>query len=381
MTFYYLKNAISTPDTSPILLHTRPCPDNTGRMEVVGWSPSEKLQDSDMFHTPPSAERWNGAESGEPRYALVEPPPQPPLTPRLSTHAGPSLSPPPTPPAPHPESTTVYQRRLKDPKHVPRPRNAFIIYRCEFTKNYLANGGSERACETEKKSLSKRAGEAWKNEKPETKRYYGKLADEERACHRINHPDYRFRPRRQKSAGQTGGRRSPKRRVSSPCSKRSAGRSSSVSSVDCSQASQNDPLQIQTITVPTSSSTLSQPHLSRQPTPDFFHGYGSTTPSPCSPLSPVDDFLYMPQPTIAEGHSDSLLSYSTYDSKVSGSSRLYCGVVLTVVLVLRVSQRPSRTLPRRLLLVRENIHYARPNIAVQLPPSCCCCLFAGRMGR
>ena len=170
----------------------------------------------------------------------------------------------------------------------------------------------------EKKSLSKRAGEAWRNEEPDTKRHYRKLADEERARHRINYPGYRFRPKRQKSAGQTGGKRSPKRRASSPCLKKSPGRSSSVSSVECDQVSRNDPLQIQTITVPTSSSTLSQPYLSRQPTPDFFHGYGSTTPaSPCSPLSPADDILYMPRPTIDAARSDSLLSYTTDAPRVS----------------------------------------------------------------
>ena len=168
----------------------------------------------------------------------------------------------------------------------------------------------------EKISLSKRAGQAWKNEKPETKRYYKQLAEEERARHRIDHPGYRFRPRRQKPAGQAGGRRSPKRRASSPHPKKSSGRSS-ISSVN-NHALQNDPLQIQTITVPTSSSTLSQPHPSRQPTPDFLHGYGSTTPaSPRSPLSPVDDIIYMPQPTIAARKSDSLLSYTMEDSQVS----------------------------------------------------------------
>lgn len=191
----------------------------------------------------------------------------------------------------------------------------------------------------EKSSLSKRAGEAWKNEKPETIRYYKKLADEERARHRIDHPGYRFRPKRRKSAGQTDGKRPSKRRASNHCSKRTASRSSSVSSIECNQVSQNDPLQIQTITVPTSSSTLSQPCLSRQPTPDFFHGYGSATPtSPCSPLSPADDILYMPRPTIATGQSDSFLSYPTDDFPVSVLSHLSCGVTLTIASDLWVPQ-------------------------------------------
>lgn len=219
------------------------------------------------------------------------------------------------------ESATVHQRRIKDPGHVPRPRNAFIIFRCHYTQKYLASGGSERASETEKTSLSKRAGDAWRNAKPETKRYYRELADEERSRHRIDHPGYRFRPKRQKSAGQTGAGRSSKRRANSPHSKKAAGCSSSTSSVESTQVSRNDPLQIQTITVPVSSSSLSQPHLSRQPTPEFLHGYGSTTPtSPCSPLSPVDDMLYMSRPTIAAGRFDSFPPYTTDDSLVSVQS-------------------------------------------------------------
>ena len=238
-----------------------------------------------------------------------------------SLYAGPSSFPFPKPSSPRIESATAYQRRLKDPERVRRPRNAFIIFRCNFTHQYLANGGSERASETEKTSLSKRAGDAWRNANPETRRYYQNLADEERTRHRIEHPDYRFRPRRQKSAGQTGAGRSSKRRDKSPHLKRAAGRSSSISSVESTQLSCNDPLQIQTITVPASSSSLSQPYLSRQPTPEFFHGYGSTTPtSPCSPLSPVDDMLYMPRPTIAAGRLDTFPPFTTDDSLVSVQS-------------------------------------------------------------
>lgn len=49
-------------------------------MEVVGWSSSEKLQDSDMFQIPPRVESWDGAEDEESRYALARSPLQLPLT-------------------------------------------------------------------------------------------------------------------------------------------------------------------------------------------------------------------------------------------------------------------------------------------------------------
>lgn len=271
-----------------------------------------------MFKAPPQVGGWSGAEDRDPRCVLANSSTKVPLTYIClspSMCAGPSSISFPRPYSPRFESATVYQRRLKDPKHVPRPRNSFIIFRCDFTHKYIANGGSERASDTQKAdSLSKRAGEAWKNASSETKRCYQKLADEERALHRANYPGYRFRPRRQKPAG---GRRSLKRRAGGTHSKRSAGRSPSVFSPECNQLSQNDPLQIQTITVPTSSSTLSQSHPSRHSTPDFFHGYGSTTPtSPCSPLSPADDILYMPRPAIGAVHSDPLFSYTTVASQV-----------------------------------------------------------------
>ena len=60
---------MNIPPPSP---HTRPYPNNnTRRMEVVGWSPSEKPQESDMF-LPPQDEGWNGVEDGEPRCVLAK---------------------------------------------------------------------------------------------------------------------------------------------------------------------------------------------------------------------------------------------------------------------------------------------------------------------
>jgi len=40
-------------------------------MEVVGWSPSENLQDPDTFQLPPQVEGWTG--DGEPRCVLTNP--------------------------------------------------------------------------------------------------------------------------------------------------------------------------------------------------------------------------------------------------------------------------------------------------------------------
>lgn len=57
--------------SSPYLSLTLLCPNNPDRMEVVGWSPSEQLSDSDMFELPPQVEGWYCAEDGDPRYVLT----------------------------------------------------------------------------------------------------------------------------------------------------------------------------------------------------------------------------------------------------------------------------------------------------------------------
>jgi len=48
-------------------------------MEVVGWSPSEQLQDPDVFQLPPQVEGWTGAEDGGPRCVPANPSTQVPL--------------------------------------------------------------------------------------------------------------------------------------------------------------------------------------------------------------------------------------------------------------------------------------------------------------
>ncbi|KAK2463222.1 hypothetical protein APHAL10511_004877 [Amanita phalloides] len=83
-----------------------------------------------------------------------------------------------------------------DSSWVARPRNAFIIFRCEFAQRHSrmsrrVKRGTETPAE---KSLSKRAAEAWHQLSDEEKNYFKALADQERLEHARLYPNYRFRP-------------------------------------------------------------------------------------------------------------------------------------------------------------------------------------------
>ncbi|KAL0578650.1 hypothetical protein V5O48_003350 [Marasmius crinis-equi] len=85
-----------------------------------------------------------------------------------------------------------------EPDWVPRPQNSFFIFRGEFIKKHQ-RGGSEAGTaspDTADKSLSRRAGDAWKRLSPEEKAEYGRRADAEKVRHAREHPDYRYRPTR-----------------------------------------------------------------------------------------------------------------------------------------------------------------------------------------
>lgn len=83
-----------------------------------------------------------------------------------------------------------------DPSWVARPRNAFIIFRCEYARRHskLGRGVKRGTGPASEKSLSKRAGEAWHQLPREEKKRFKTLADQERSEHARLHPDYRFRP-------------------------------------------------------------------------------------------------------------------------------------------------------------------------------------------
>ncbi|CAO2651064.1 Nn.00g093610.m01.CDS01 [Neocucurbitaria sp. VM-36] len=77
-----------------------------------------------------------------------------------------------------------------EPK-IPRPRNAFILYRQHHQQAIIArNPGLNNP------DISKIIGEQWKAESEETKKIWQDLAQEEKARHHEQYPDYRYQPRR-----------------------------------------------------------------------------------------------------------------------------------------------------------------------------------------
>ena len=125
---------------------------------------------------------------------------------RSSISDAPSSSPPESPEESAPPKVSSYyhaprrsstsRSRNKDPDKIPRPRNAFIIFRCEYChKHQEANRGTDRL-PTPEKTLSKRAGALWKTMDAPTRQPYIDQAKEEREEHQRKYPNYKYRPNR-----------------------------------------------------------------------------------------------------------------------------------------------------------------------------------------
>lgn len=85
-----------------------------------------------------------------------------------------------------------------DPAWVARPRNEFIIFRCEYVRKHSREGKRVRrapGAEAEK-TLSKHAAEAWHHLPPEERMYWKERANAERNEHARRYPDYRYRPKK-----------------------------------------------------------------------------------------------------------------------------------------------------------------------------------------
>ncbi|KAF2860874.1 hypothetical protein K470DRAFT_196811, partial [Piedraia hortae CBS 480.64] len=77
-----------------------------------------------------------------------------------------------------------------DPK-IPRPRNAFILYRQHHQAMVVAQNPGLANPE-----ISKIIGEQWQNSPPEVKSEWKALAEEEKLRHQQQYPSYRYQPKR-----------------------------------------------------------------------------------------------------------------------------------------------------------------------------------------
>src|SRR6266702_1428656 len=94
------------------------------------------------------------------------------------------------------------RNRLRDPDWVPRPRNAFIIFRCEYSRKHARDPSdpSDRSGRCDK-TLSKRAGEEWRRLSAAEREQYKLFAEQEKVTHALQNPDYRFKPMRRPPPG------------------------------------------------------------------------------------------------------------------------------------------------------------------------------------
>ncbi|KAK9361670.1 hypothetical protein V1504DRAFT_474777 [Lipomyces starkeyi] len=84
------------------------------------------------------------------------------------------------------QSTQSKQKVAK----VPRPRNAFIIYRGAKHDEVMRRGDISNT------SASRIIAKMWKDEPPHVREYYRRLAMEESLNHKLQHPEYKYSPRR-----------------------------------------------------------------------------------------------------------------------------------------------------------------------------------------
>ncbi|KAL1842303.1 hypothetical protein VTJ49DRAFT_5584 [Mycothermus thermophilus] len=85
-----------------------------------------------------------------------------------------------------------------EPK-VPRPRNAFILYRQHHQAQVVQQHPGLANPE-----ISKIIGEQWRDEPEERKLQWKQLAEEEKQHHQRKYPDYRYQPRRGNKGGAAG---------------------------------------------------------------------------------------------------------------------------------------------------------------------------------
>ncbi|KAJ6514920.1 hypothetical protein C8R47DRAFT_1190170 [Mycena vitilis] len=82
-------------------------------------------------------------------------------------------------------------------RNIPRPPNAFIIFRAEFSQLHKRGGKSRRDdLKSIGVSLSRKASDAWWQLSPKEKQRYQRLAEEAKEQHALDYPNYQYRPKR-----------------------------------------------------------------------------------------------------------------------------------------------------------------------------------------
>ncbi|KLO14100.1 HMG-box, partial [Schizopora paradoxa] len=91
-------------------------------------------------------------------------------------------------------SSSRPRRRRRDSsgnEHIPRPPNAFMLYRQNFVHQRHVPG----SIETNHNSLSRIVGDCWKQLPASEKKVWEEMAERKKAEHKKRYPDYRFQPK------------------------------------------------------------------------------------------------------------------------------------------------------------------------------------------
>ncbi|KAI0308485.1 high mobility group box domain-containing protein, partial [Amylostereum chailletii] len=71
---------------------------------------------------------------------------------------------------------------------IPRPRNAFILFRCDF----VAQKKVPASVEHDHRNISRIAGKIWQEMSERQRAPWVKMAEQEKEIHRRKYPGYRY---------------------------------------------------------------------------------------------------------------------------------------------------------------------------------------------
>ncbi|KAJ7275780.1 hypothetical protein C8J57DRAFT_1505088 [Mycena rebaudengoi] len=123
-------------------------------------------------------------------YSAPSPTPSPFASPSLTTDLPLPLFPPSATPAPPPTRKRVPPGKRRSQGYVPRPPNAFMLFRADFVRQKHVPG----SIETNHGSLSKIIGNCWRALPLPEKHIWETKAKHAKAEHKLKYPDYKFRP-------------------------------------------------------------------------------------------------------------------------------------------------------------------------------------------
>ncbi|KAJ7136732.1 hypothetical protein C8R44DRAFT_868856 [Mycena epipterygia] len=123
-------------------------------------------------------------------YSAPSPTPSPYGSPSLTTDMPLPLFPPSATPAPPPTRRRVPPGKRRSQGYVPRPPNAFMLFRADFVRQKHVPG----SIETNHGSLSKIIGNCWRALPLPEKHIWETKAKHAKAEHKLKYPDYKFRP-------------------------------------------------------------------------------------------------------------------------------------------------------------------------------------------